>query len=310
MSTTPPNVIPITCSSACNKLKRRIPYGWDLNLYCGCAHGCKYCYAMGSHQHLGGNFNQDIYVKTNIIEHLERELAHPSWQRDIVNLGGVTDNYQPAEAHCKLMPEVLRLCIRYKTPVIISTKSALVLRDYDLIDELSRVAYVNVAASIITCDEKLQKTLEPGGAPTPQRFAVLSAFSKTNASTGLHCMPIVPFLTDGEENFDALFSEAAAAGVSYVLPGTLYLRGATRPAFMQFMAEAFPGLHPQFTALYKTGGAGKPYKDGLYQTVNRLRGKYKLSSSYTKPMREKMAQFKPQAPSQQLSFLPDNPENE
>ncbi|MFZ2537550.1 MAG: radical SAM protein, partial [Oscillospiraceae bacterium] len=134
----------ITCESALNKLKRQIPYGWDLNIYRGCAHGCKYCYAMYSHKYLdSGGFFDDIYVKTNIVEQLEKELSAPSWKREIINIGGVTDSYQSAEATYKIMPEILKLLIKYKTPAIISTKSTLVLRDYDLIDELSQITYIN-----------------------------------------------------------------------------------------------------------------------------------------------------------------------
>lgn len=291
---------PLPCESALHKLKRRIPYGWDLNPYRGCAHGCRYCYALYSHKGLHGGFHTHIYAKTNLAERLERELAAPGWQREVVNIGGVTDAYQPAEAHQALMPDILRLLIRYKTPAIISTKSALVLRDFDLIDELSRLTYVNVAASVITVDESLRQTLEPGAAPAKARLAMLKEFRKTNASTGLHCMPIIPHLTDGADALDALFSAAAHSGVHYLLPGTLYLRGQTRPAFFAYIQQIFPHLYEPLQALYKTGGAPPAYKEGLYQTVNALREKYGLSSSYTKPMREKLAAAQE---AEQLSFL-------
>jgi len=117
-----------------NKLKRKLPYEWDLNIYKGCEHGCKYCYAMYTHNHLNGMFDQDIYIKTNVVDVLEKELRKPSWDRSIINIGGVTDSYQPCERDQQIMPEILKLLIKYKTPCIISTKSDLVLRDYDLID--------------------------------------------------------------------------------------------------------------------------------------------------------------------------------
>lgn len=295
--------IPITCTEAANKLKRRLPYSWDLNIYRGCRHGCQYCYAQYTHKYLGSEkFDSDIYVKTNIAEALERQLAAPGWQREIVNLGGVTDNYQPAEAEYKLMPEVLRLLIKYKTPAIISTKSDLILRDYDLIDELSRVAYVNVAASIITVDEDLRAKLEPGSATTAARFDVLTAFAKTNATSGLHVMPIIPYFTDSYENFDEMFGRAKEADVTYALPGTLYLRGQARNVFMQFVREQFPQKYEAFAALYKTGGAGKEYKEGLYRTVNELRDKHGLARGYAAPMKQKMEELKAKEP-KQMSFL-------
>lgn len=279
----------ITCDKALNKLKRKLPYSWDLNIYRGCQHGCKYCYAVYSHKYIGANtFFNDIYVKTNIIEILEKQLRHSSWKREVINIGGVTDSYQPAEAYYKLMPEVLKLLIKYKTPAIISTKSDLILRDYDLINELSKITYVNVAATITTMDESLRKLIEPGAVDSYKRFEMLKTFRKTNASVGLHVMPIIPYLTDNFENINSLFSKAKESDVDYVLPGTLYLRGETRGVFFEFIKTQFPYLYNDLSELYKTGGADKNYKNKLYKMVNGLREKYNLSSSYMQPMKEKL----------------------
>ncbi len=281
----------ITARSALNKLKRKIPYGWDLNIYRGCRHNCRYCYALYSHRYLDTqDFAGEIFVKTNIVERLEQELSSETWQREVINIGGVTDSYQPAEEQYQLMPHILKLLIKYKTPAIISTKSTLVLRDYDLIDQLSRLTYINIAASIITLDETIASSLEPGSAPPQQRFNMLREFRKTNASIGLHVMPIVPLLTDSRDNLNRLFAEAQQCGVDYVLPGTLYLRGQTRTAFLAFLQQAYPELTERYRTLYKTGGAGKAYKNALYEMLNPLRQSYGLCSSYMKPMGEKMKQ--------------------
>lgn len=279
----------IQCESALNKLKRKVPYGWDLNIYRGCSHACRYCYAIYSHQYLNSDgFYDDIHVKTNIPELLERELSSPAWKREVVNLGGVTDSYQKAEETYQLMPQILRLLIKYKTPAIISTKSTLVLRDYDLIDELSQITYINIAATITTMDEEVRKKIEPGSAPSAERFAMLKQFRKTNASVGLHVMPIIPYLTDSRENMEALCINARESGVHYMLPGTLYLHGETRKVFFNFLQQSYPELVPQMQALYKKGGAGKEYKNCLYLMVNELRDRYGISSSYTQPMKEKI----------------------
>ena len=279
----------LKCESALNKLKRKVPFGWDLNIYRGCSHACRYCYAIYSHQYLNSEgFYDDIYVKTNIVEHLERELSSPSWKREVINIGGVTDSYQKAEEKYQLMPQILKLLIKYKTPAIISTKSTLVLRDFDLIDQLSRITYINVAATITTLDEEVRKKLEPGSAPSLERFAMLKEFRRTNASIGLHVMPIIPYLTDSRENFEGLCLNARECGTHYLLPGTLYLRGATRQVFFDFIQKEYPELFPKLQALYKTGGAEKDYKNQLYIMVNELRARYGISSSYAKPMKEKM----------------------
>lgn len=279
----------IQVQSALTKLKRKIPYGWDLNVYRGCQHGCKYCYAIYSHDYLGSKeFFQDIYVKTNIVDELEKQLMAPDWKREVINIGGVTDSYQPAEDTYQLMPQILRLLIKYKTPAIISTKSSLVLRDYDLIDQLSRITYINIAETITTVDEEIREKIEPGSSLITERFNVLREFRKTNASVGLHVMPIIPFITDMENNFNEMFSRAKECGVDYVLPGTLYLRGSTRPLFLDFVEREFPTVYDNLKALYKNGGADKEYKNKLYEMVNRLRDKYNISSSYMKPLREKL----------------------
>jgi len=279
----------IRCESALTKLKRKVPYGWDLNIYRGCRHACRYCYAIYSHQYLNSDgFYDDIHVKTNIVDVLERELSSPGWKREVVNIGGVTDSYQKAEETWQLMPEILKLLINYRTPAIISTKSTLPLRDFDLIDELSHITYLNIAATITTTDENIRQKLEPGSASSAERFAMLKQFRKTNASVGLHVMPIIPYLTDSRENLEALCIGARESVVHYMLPGTLYLRGETRKVFFDFIQENYPELFPPLQSMYKTGGAGKEYKDSLYRVVNELRKKYGISSSYTRTMKEKM----------------------
>ncbi len=279
----------IQCESALNELKRKIPFGWDLNIYRGCSHACRYCYAIYSHSYLNSDgFFDDIHVKTNIVEKLERELSSPKWKREVVNIGGVTDSYQKAEETYQLMSDILKLLIKYKTPAIISTKSTLLLRDFDLINELSQITYINIAATITSMDEDVRKKIEPGGATSAERFAMLKQFRQTNASVGLHVMPIIPYLTDDRQNFEALCANAKESGVHYLLPGVLYLRGATRKVFFDFIHRDYPQLYPKLQALYKTGGADKVYKDQLYLMVNELRDRFDISSSYSKSMKEKM----------------------
>lgn len=290
----------MVCTTALKKLKRKMPYAWDLNIYRGCEHGCKYCYAMYSHQYLNSDqYFDDIYVKTNIIDALEKQLSSPSWKREIINIGGVTDSYQSIEASYQLMPDILRLLIKYKTPCIISTKSDLILRDYDLIAELADITYVNIAATITSMDEKIRKKIEPKGVSSIRRFEMLKEFSNTNASTGLHFMPIIPYLTDTRENIDALYAHGKDSHIDYVLPGTLYLRGKTRSVFFDFIKREFPDFYKPLKILYKTGGANKAYKNLLYHMVNEIKDKYNLSSSYSKPMKEKMKEKE----ALQLSFF-------
>ncbi len=282
-------IVKINCKSALNKLKRKIPYGWDLNIYRGCSHNCKYCYAIYSRDFTGKQDYSKVFVKTNIVEQLDKELSSPKWNREIINIGGVSDSYQLVEEEMKIMPEVLKVLIKHKTPAIISTKSDLILRDFDLIAELSKLTYVNIASTIITMNEKDRKKIEPNSSPGLERFKMLKEFRKTNASVGLHTMPIIPCLTDSYLNIESICLEAKGSNVHYMLPGVLYLRGATRKVFFEFIKNHYSDKYENIKELYKKGGADKSYKEKLYsEIVNPLREKYKISNSYIKPMKEKI----------------------
>lgn len=290
----------ITCQSACNHInKTMLPYNWDLNPYRGCEHACRYCFAMYTHDYLSDDsFSQNIYIKKNIAECLERQLKSNSWKGEVINLGGITDCYQPCEEKYKLMPDVLKLLIKYKNPCIISSKSDLVLRDYDFIDELSRLTYVNVAQTITTTDSYLALKTEPGAVSPYRRFNVLKEFSKTNASTGLHIMPVIPFLTDSFENLDALFCMAQKCNVTYALTALMYLRGTTRAVFMNFISSTFPQLIRPFTDMYSKTASRTEYKKQLYSMINAIRKRYNIFSDYKTFMKSQLIKEP-----QQLSFF-------
>ncbi len=279
----------IECKSALHRLKRRIPYGWDLNLYHGCQHGCIYCYAQDLWPYRGKDtFNHEIAVKSNIAEVLENELKAASWKKEIINIGGVTDSYQPLEEKYQLMRKVLQLCIRYETPVIISTKSDLILRDIDLIAELAEITYVNVACTVTTVDEKIRTIIEPGAVSAERRFAVLKEFSRTKACRGVHVMPIIPFLTDHDENLSEIFEQSEKNEVCYALCGTLYLRGAVKSLFFKRLKEAFPDQTRQAVSLYVKGSAPAEYKQELYRRVNHWRARHNITGEYSRYIRERL----------------------
>jgi DNA repair photolyase len=299
--------IPIHCKSVIHGVSGIFPFKWDINVYRGCEHGCKYCYALYSHQYLkseselsgdgtdAGNYYRHIYVKTNIAEQLEKELSRPGRKKELINLGGVCDCYQPAEKEFELMPEVLKLMIQYKNPIVMSTKSDLILRDFDLIDELSQVAFVNIASSIITMDEKIRKLIEPAGVSSENRFKVLKKFKETNAAIGVHTMPILPFLTDSPENLEQIFSKTKEAEADYILANPLSLKSQTRKYYFGWLSNQFPHLYEPTRLLYKNGGLDKAYTSHLYQKiVGPLLQKYSLSIDYMKPILQNIPAFEKQ----------------
>ena len=230
----------IECKSAINKISNsRLPYSLDLNIYRGCSHKCSYCYALYSNSYLGStDFFNEIFVKKNILEVLEKELRKKKDDK-IINMGSVTDSYQPLEEKYGLMREVLKLMIKYNQPITISTKSDLILRDIDLIEKLSKKTYVNIASTITVMDEKIRKLIEPYSKSSIQRINMLKEIGKTNANTAIHMMPIIPYITDSIDNIDKIFYLGKQININYILTGSLNLRGQTRSYFLNFIRKNF-----------------------------------------------------------------------
>ncbi len=287
-------VIEAPCKTALYRHDTKwLPFNYDINAYRGCAHRCIYCYAQYSHEYLGGgDFFGSIYAKTNVAEVLRREL--PRFCREVVNLGGVTDSYQPAEREYSLMPDVLKLLADYKVPVILSTKSPLILRDTELFCRIDREAGAMAAFTITTMDESVAALVEPGSQPPAARMAAVKELKKAGLKCGVHTMPVMPLLTDSAQGLEAVFAAAKDAGADYVLTSGLNLRGATRRGFFEAVRQRFPALYTDMMALYADRAAWRDAKEKAFAAIHRLREKYRMPSYIT--LREKPAP-------QQLSFL-------
>ncbi len=266
----------IQCKSAlhCHNSKW-LPYKYDINVYRGCAHRCIYCYALYSHEYLGGgSFYNDIYAKENIADVLQRELR--VFVRETVNLGGITDSYQPAERECKLMPRVLELLARYKVPVTLSTKSPLILRDIDLLKKVNEAGGIKTAFTITTLDKITAALIEPN-APCPnERIDAVKELKKQGLLCGVHLMPIIPYLSSNQSSLEAVFSAAKDAGADYVLAGALNLKGATKKGFYDSVRQAFPSEFSKIKEIYLNKHAYREYKNDLDKKLGWLRKKYKL----------------------------------
>ena len=219
--------IPIQCKSVIRKVKGRFPYHYDVNIYRGCEHGCLYCFAIYSHDYLDDQqFYEHVYYKENLIEILDKELSSKKWKHDIINFGSVCDSYQPCEKDLKLMREVWKLMIKHQNPVILSTKSKLILRDLDLIKELSKNVSVKIASTITCGDETIQKIIEPNATNSVERMKTLQLIKQnTNAHVSILLMPIIPYINDSYENLEAIYKLASEIGIDQIDVGVLYLRG-------------------------------------------------------------------------------------
>lgn len=271
------------CKSALNKINsNRLPYHWDLNIYRGCEHACQYCFAMYTHTYLNdNNYFDTIYYKKNIVEMLEKKLSSPKWTREVINIGGITDSYQPIEEKLQLTRNVLQVMLKYKNPVIISTKSDLILRDIDLIKELSKVTVVNIACTVTTLDENIRSILEPGACSSQARLKALKKIKEeTNAIVGIHMMPIIPYLSSSMDNLEKIYYYAKKINVDYVLPGGLGLRGITRQKFLTFLKSYDKHKYEQLLSIYNNKNKKDEYTRQFYQKIQKLEEKYSISHNY------------------------------
>src|SRR5712691_9820714 len=163
----------ITCRSALNRV-HGMPFEWTLNPYRGCTHGCHYCYARRYHTQfeLGADdeFASIIFVKTNLVDVLRAELDRPSWTRECVVVGTATDCYQPIEGHYRLTRRSLEALCGHRNPVGIITKGPMIVRDKDVLSDLTRATECSVYISVPTVDEDAWRQLEPGTAHPLQRL--------------------------------------------------------------------------------------------------------------------------------------------
>ncbi|MDQ7798548.1 MAG: radical SAM protein [Candidatus Edwardsbacteria bacterium] len=220
---------------------------YNMNLYRGCAHGCIYCDSRSSCYRIE-NFS-DILVKTNAIELLKKEL--PSKRvKGTIGTGSMNDPYQPVEKQYQLTRKSLELMVRYSFPVHMITKSDLVLRDIDLLRQISKT-YAAVTFTVITTNDQLAAVIEPGAPLPSQRLKALEELSKNGIYTGITMMPLLPFITDTEENVKDIVRRARDSGAKYIIPVFgMSIRQGQREYYYQKLDEHFPDLKSRYEKDY------------------------------------------------------------
>jgi DNA repair photolyase len=194
--------------------------GLTLNPYQGCSHRCAYCYAT---YEWSPEFYDKVYAKSNAPEVLERELA--AWNSDTITpvmVSSATDPYQPAELRFELTRGCVEVLQKYNVPYYVFTKSALIERDLQLHRQYRYNCFV--VWSITTCNEKKRRIIEPGTAPSTKLFKVIKKFADAGLCCGVNIDPIIPLVTDSEQELDDLVSNCREAGVRHVFGAPLRLR--------------------------------------------------------------------------------------
>ena len=219
-----------------------VGFRWSANPYRGCVHACLYCYARPTHEYLdmgaGTDFDTKIVIKRQAAELLREKFEKPSWTGELVMFSGVTDCYQPIEKELELTRKCLEVCLEYRNPVSIISKSALVERDIDLFLQLQEHARFHLSVSLAFTDNAMSRAIEPWAASPDRRFKVIETMAKAGVHVGVMLAPIIPGVNDSQ--MVELLERAAGCGATQAGWVLLRLPGAVKQVFEERTRQALP----------------------------------------------------------------------
>jgi len=238
-----------------------VGFDQSINPYRGCSHGCVYCFARPTHAYLGLSpgldFETKLFYKADAAKILEVELAKPKYICKPIALGINTDGYQPLEKRLRITRGILEVLARCRHPVTIVTKSALVVRDVDLLSDLARDRLVQVMVSITSLTNDIKRTLEPRTASPQARLRVVRELAQAGIPVGVLVAPVIPAVTDHEmEDILAAAKDAGAGSAGYVL---LRLPHEVKVLFREWLAEHYPDRAKHVMSLINQTRGGKDY---------------------------------------------------
>jgi DNA repair photolyase len=243
-----------------------ISFEQSINPYRGCEHGCVYCYARPTHCYLGHSagldFETKLYAKTNAATLLERELADPRYRPRVIALGTNTDPYQPIERERRITRQILEVLARASHPVGIVTKSALVVRDIDLLAPMAARRLAKVAISLTTLDRRLARVMEPRAAAPGKRLEAIRRLTRSGIPTTVMVAPVIPGLNDWEiERILEAAHEAGAREAGYVL---LRLPLELKELFREWLAAEYPDRAARVLHLLQSMHGGRDYESAFH----------------------------------------------
>jgi DNA repair photolyase len=247
-----------------------VGFRYSVNPYRGCWHACAYCYARPTHEYLGfgagTDFERKITVKPEAPKLLRERFERRSWKGDLVAFSGVTDCYQPLEASYELTRGCLEVCVAYRNPVGVITKSPLIERDIDVLVELGRVASCGASVSIPMWNEANARALEPGVSSPKRRIETIRKLAAAGIRVGVNVAPLIPGL--GDEDLVRILEAAAGAGATHAGLVMLRLPGSVRPVFLERLQRDLPLRASRVVSRIKEvrGGAMSDPRYGRRQT--------------------------------------------
>jgi DNA repair photolyase len=267
----------VRCRSALNPVKG-MPFEWTLNPYRGCTHACHYCYARRYHAQFelsaDDEFASMIFVKTNVVAVLRQELARASWRNDYVAVGTATDCYQPIEGHYKLTRGALEALAEFRNPAGIITKGPMIVRDRDVLADLSTRGGCTVYISVPCVDDDVWQALEPGTAPPLQRLRAVRQLTDAGIRTGVLMNPIVPGISSKASRIERTIKAIADHGAMFVGCNVMFLEGGTRDHFLGWLSAEYPHLVDGYRTLYARKHAPTGYRRDVFAIVEAMRNKY------------------------------------
>ena len=239
-----------------------VGFDQSINPYRGCSHGCVYCFARPTHAYLGLSpgldFETRLFYKENAAEVLRGELAKRSYVCKPIALGINTDGWQPLEKRLKVTRSVLEVLAECRHPLSIVTKSTLILRDLDLLQDLARDQLVSVMISVTSLDNEIKRTLEPRTAAPQARLKVIEALSCAGVPVGVLVAPVIPSLTDHE--LEHILEAAKAAGATSAGYTLLRLPLEVSPLFREWLTSHYPDRAAHVMSLINQSRGGKDYQ--------------------------------------------------
>ena len=252
---------------------------YSFSPYMACSHGCVYCDGRAERYYVEGDFERDVVIRRNLPELLEDELPKLREVGFVTVGSGISDAYQPPEIREELMRRSAEILARHPFPVAVLTKSAVVRRDIDLWKQVNARGGFNLYISLTFADDRLRQIFEPGASSVSERVEALRVFKEAGCRVGVMAMPLLPHISDTEENVRALFDMLLDVGVDFVMPAGLTLRpGRQKDFFLAVIEERFPDLLETYTALYAneapSGSCVREYSAGSQKRLNELASDY------------------------------------
>ncbi|HTR61538.1 MAG TPA: radical SAM protein [Candidatus Binataceae bacterium] len=287
----------------------RMPFRWTINPYRGCEFGCVYCYARYTHDFLElrdpMDFERRIFVKRMAAEVLARTLSRTPIGEDAIAIGTATDPYQPAERKFRLTRSMLEVFANLSgLNLSITTKSALVTRDLDLLMKINRRSHLQVNISLITLDRRLQRILEPRAPRPGLRLRALNELARAGIRCNILMMPMIPGITDDPARIENVIRAAKRAGADGVWWRSLYLKPAAARRFIPFVRERFPHLAGRIDDFYgRHVYAPAAYDDRMRAIFDRLRRRHGFAVSRERDESVNVAIRPSSGPPRQLSLL-------